>query len=389
MECVIMIDNIRQEVQIIETEVNELGILDDINQIIDYISANENLFRIIAAVLIILITLAFRKLFARFISAVVIKLTEKTKTKLDDYIVSVVNRPLSFAFIVVGVWLAVLVLKLPPRFDEFMGRVVSSLLAFAVFWAAYRASGVIASFIERFVKRTDSKIDDMILPLLKNSVKVIVVVIGITVIVDQWGYNIAGLLAGLGLGGLAFALAAQDTAANLFGGITIMLDKPFAIGDWIFTPQVEGIVEQMGIRSTRIRTFAQALVTVPNSALINNPITNWSRMGKRRITYKLRLTYDSPLDKLRQCVERIREMLKNHPGIHPDTIFVYLENFGENAFEVFLYFFTNTIVWKEYLEVQEDVNMKVLGIIEELGLSIAVPSRSIFLKEGKKDNECR
>ena len=380
-------ENIRQKVQIIETEVNELGILDDINQIIDYISANENLFRIIAAVLIILITLAFRKLFARFISAVVIKLTEKTKTKLDDYLVGVVNRPLSFAFIVVGVWLAVLVLKLPPRFDEFMGRVVSSLLAFAVFWAAYRASGVIASFIERFVKRTDSKIDDMILPLLKNSVKVIVVVIGITVIVDQWGYNIAGLLAGLGLGGLAFALAAQDTAANLFGGITIMLDKPFAIGDWIFTPQVEGIVEQMGIRSTRIRTFAQALVTVPNSALINNPITNWSRMGKRRITYKLRL-YDSPQDKLRQCIED-QEMLKNHPGIHPDTIFVYLENFGENAFEVFLYFFTNTIVWKEYLEVQEDVNMKVLGIIEELGLSIAVPSRSIHLRESIKDNEYR
>ena len=229
-------ENIRQKVQIIETEVNELGILDDINQIIDYISANENLFRIIAAVLIILITLAFRKLFARFISAVVIKLTEKTKTKLDDYIVGVVNRPLSFAFIVVGVWLGVLVLKLPPRFDEFMGRVVSSLLAFAVFWAAYRASGVIASCIERFVKRTDSKIDDMILPLLKNSVKVIVVVIGITVIVDQWGYNIAGLLAGLGLGGLAFALAAQDTAANLFGGITVMLDKPFSIGDWILPP---------------------------------------------------------------------------------------------------------------------------------------------------------
>lgn len=382
-------ENIRQKVQIIETEVNELGILDDINQIIDYISANENFFRIIAAVLIILITLAFRKLFARFISAVVIKLTEKTKTKLDDYIVGVANRPLSFAFIVVGVWLAVLVLKLPPRFDEFMGRVVSSLLAFAVFWAAYRASGVIASCIERFVKRTDSKIDDMILPLLKNSVKVIVVVIGITVIVDQWGYNIAGLLAGLGLGGLAFALAAQDTAANLFGGITVMLDKPFSIGDWIFTPQVEGIVEQMGIRSTRIRTFAQALVTVPNSALINNPITNWSRMGKRRITYKLRLTYDSPQDKLRQCIEKIREMLKNHPGIHPDTIFVYLENFGENAFEVFLYFFTNTIVWKEYLEVQEDVNMKVLGIIEELGLSIAVPSRSIHLRESIKDNEYR
>lgn len=364
---------------------NKLAVLNEINEIIDYISDNQNMFRIFGSVLVILVTLAFRKLFVRFVSSVVVKLTRKTKTKLDDHIVDVINPPLYFTFIVIGIWLAVSILDLPPKFDAFMGKVVSSLFAFAVFWAAYRAAGVISSYIEHFAQKTETRIDDMLMPLIRNSIKIIVIVIGVIVIVDQWGYNVAGLLTGLGLGGLAFALAAQDTAANLFGGITIMLDKPFNIGDWILTPQVEGIVEQMGVRSTRIRTFAQALVTVPNSVIINNPITNWSRMGKRRITYTLRLSYDTPPDKLKECIERLRQMLKKHPGIHKDMIFVFFEKFEDSGIELFFYYFTNTIVWKEYLEVREDVNMKVLDIINELGLSIAYPSTNVYLKNKKKD----
>ncbi len=367
-----------------------MDIWQEIDELFDYISSNQNVFRIIGAFLIIVTALALRRLFVKVVSVLLARFTKKTKTQIDDHLVDVIHPPLCFTFITIGVLFAVALLDLPQRYDDFINdKIISSMFAFAVFWAAYRAAGIASEYIESFAEKTNTRIDDMLMPLLKNSIKTLVAVIGVIVIVDRWGYNVAGLLAGLGLGGLAFALAARDTASNLFGGITIMLDRPFSIGDWVKTPHVEGTVEEMGIRSTRVRTFAQALVTVPNSMLINEPITNWSRMGKRRITYRLGLTYGTPPDKLRECITKIREMLMAHPGIHKKTIFVYFEKFGESSLDIFMYFFTNTTVWQEFLEVQEDVNIKVMEIVDEMGLSVAFPSTSIYLErnEAEPDTE--
>ncbi|MGI6226826.1 MAG: mechanosensitive ion channel family protein, partial [Peptococcales bacterium] len=149
-------------------------------------------------------------------------------------------------------------------------------------------------------------------------------------------------------------------------------------------PQVEGTVEEMGFRSTKVRTFAQALVTVPNSVISKNPITNWSKMGKRRINYRLGLTYNTTSDQLRECVKRLREMLKSHPEVHPETIFVYFERFGDNSLEIFLYFFTKTTNWQKFLEAQEDINLQIMDILKELDLSVALPTRSIHIENNKE-----
>jgi MscS family membrane protein len=167
----------------------------------------------------------------------------------------------------------------------------------------------------------------------------------------------------------------------MFGGMVIFLDKPFTIGDWISTPSVEGTVEDITFRSTKIRTFAHALVTVPNATLANEPITNWSRMGKRRITFHLGVTYTTSRSKLEKCVQAIRAMLEEHPGIHKETIFVYFERFNESSLDIFLYFFTNTTDWKEYLSIREDVNFKIMQILEQEGVSVAFPSRSIYIEK--------
>src|SRR5690625_661254 len=182
----------------------------------------------------------------------------------------------------------------------------------------------------------------MLIPFLSRALQVIIIAISISVILQEFNYNIGGFITGLGLGGLAFSLAAQDALKNLFGGIVIITEKPFTIDDWILTPSVEGTVEDISFRSTKIRTFAQALVTVPNATLANEPITNWSKMGKRQITFNLSLTYDTPKEKIEHVVRQVEYLLKNHPEIHPETIFVNFDHYKENGIDIFLYFFTKT-----------------------------------------------
>ena len=206
---------------------------------------------------------------------------------------------------------------------------------------------------------------------------------GTITILSDWGYNIGALLTGLGLGGLAFALAAKDTLANLFGSIMIMIDRPFRMGDWILTPTVEGTVEDIGFRSTKIRTFAQALVSVPNSIVSNEPITNWTRMGKRRITFRLGVKYDTTPEQMRKLVKEIKEMLHLYDEIHPQTIYVYFENFGDSALEIFLYFFTKTTNWMKYLEIKEEVNLRIMKILDEVGVEVAFPSTSLYVEKEK------
>ncbi len=355
----------------------------NLKELLQYTLLDNSLWQITLAVIIIVISLAFRQIFVSIVMKYLEKVAKKTKNELDDKIVKAIDPPARLLFVVVGIYLATKVMKLPIGVQNFMLHLVRSLIAFCVFWTAYRASEILSHFFQRLSEKTETVLDDVLLPFVRKGIKVLIVVLAISVIAKEWNYDIGTLLAGLGLGGLAFALAAKDTASNLFGGITIMLDKPFTIGDWIKTPDVEGTVEEMGFRSTKIRTFAQALVSIPNSVLSNAPITNWSRMGKRRITFRLGVTYSTSYQNMQLCLQNLRQMLTSHPDIHPQTIFVYFERYGESSLEIFLYFFTKTTNWQEFLAVQEDVNLKIMKILEELSVSVAFPSRSVYL-EGHK-----
>ena len=358
----------------------DITILKQIEAALKYTVFNINIFKLVSALVIILLFLTLRQLFVKVVVRMLKKLTARTKTVLDDLIVDALEIPVRFLFVVLGIWIASKVLSLPEDAQEFIYRMIHSLIAFSLFWAAYRSADVINSFLKEITDKTDTKLDDMLVPFLHSGLKVIVIISGTVTILQQWVENIGGLLAGLGLGGLAFALAAKDTAANLFGSITVMVDRPFGIGDWIMTPHVEGTVEGMGFRSTRIRTFAQALVTIPNSVMSNDPITNWSRMGKRRVSFRLGLSYGTTSEQIKECVRCLRELLENHSEVHAQTIYVYFEKFGESSLDILLYFFTKTTVWQKYLEVQEDINFKIMEILEELEITVAFPSRSVYVE---------
>jgi MscS family membrane protein len=344
-------------------------------------------WRIIAAGVILIFALAIRKVFLNILLSFLKKLTSKTKTEVDDKLVEAIDPPGKLLIVVIALYFVLKVLLIDVSGDSFGGHIVRTLFIFTIFWMIYRAAGIIAHLFEGLAKKTETDLDDMLLPFVNKGIKVIVVIVGITVIAKEWRYDLGALLTGLGLGGLAFALAAQETLANMFGGMTIMLDKPFSVGDWILTPDVEGTVEDIGFRSTRIRTFAHALVTVPNSTLAKSAITNWSRMGKRRITFNLRIKYQTTAEKMDKLLQRTRELLTNHPEIHPQTIFVFFDKFGENSYELFFYFFTITTTWKKYLEVKEDVNLKIMQILDELEIEIALPSTSVYIENEKDDDK--
>lgn len=342
------------------------------------------IWRIIAAGLILIFARAVRKVFLNMLLSALKKLTSKTKTTMDDKLVEAVDPPGKLLMIVIALYFVFRVLLINVSGDSFGGHIIRTLFIFTLFWMIYRAAGIIAHLFEGLAKKTETDLDEMLLPFINKGIKVIVVIVGITVIAKEWRYDLGALLTGLGLGGLAFALAAQETLANMFGGMTIMLDKPFSVGDWILTPDVEGIVEDIGFRSTRIRTFAQALVTVPNSTLAKTAVTNWSKMGKRRINFNLRIKYQTTAEKMNKLLEKIREMLENHAEIHQQTIFVFFDKFGDNGYELFFNFFTKTTAAQRFFEVKEDINLKIMQILDELGIEIALPSTSVYIENEKE-----
>lgn len=349
----------------------------------------EILTNLIISIGIFLLFLLFRKIFTKYIYRLLIKISRKTPTELLSNFMFAFEKPISWMIVLFGIYISI---KYFPYIDD--RTMVIKLLRVAtiilVTWGIYNFTSTTSAIFKKINEKTNFQVDQILIPFLSRAIRFIVIAISITIIAQEFHYDVTGFVAGLGLGGLAFAFAAKDAIANIFGGFIIITEKPFSIGDWIQTPSVEGTVEDISFRSTRVRTFAQALVTVPNSTLANETITNWSKMGKRRIQFNLGLTYDTPREKLKKTIERIEHLLKSHKDIHQETIFVTFDQYNESSLDIFLYFFTKTTVWGEYLKIKEEINFRILEILEEEGVSMAFPSRTLYVSnDGQKELEYR
>ncbi len=216
---------------------------------------------------------------------------------------------------------------------------------------------------------------------LERVCKALIGFFAVVLIINELGFNVTSLITGLGLGGLTFALAAQDTAGNLFGGLVILFEKPFGIGDWISTPTVEGTVEDMTFRSTKIRTLGNAPTLVPNSKICAEPITNWSRLNMRLANFTLSLTYSTPRSVLTAVTQDIRAMLAAHPDVLSDTVQVRLLDFSENSLDIFIFFYVNTTSIVDYRVIREDINLRILAIMEQHSAHFALPSRTVYFSD--------
>jgi MscS family membrane protein len=330
------------------------------------------------SLLIFFAFILLRKIFTKYVFHIILRLSKKTPNDFFSHLLLSFEKPFRWLFIILGIYVATDYFPFLDQSNPLFLKLVRSSIIFIITWGLYNLSSASSILFLAIKERFNIEIDKILIPFLSNSLRFIIIAISFSIIAQEFDYDVNGFVAGLGLGGLAFALAAKDTIGNLFGGVVIITEKPFSIGDWIFTPSVEGTVEDINFRSTKIRTFAQAIVTVPNSILANEPITNWSKMGKRQITFNLGVTYETSKEQLEKVVKRIEYTLRTHTEIHQDTIFVTFDRYNDSSLDIFLYFFTKTTVWGDYLKVKEEINFKIMEIIGSEGVSIAFPSRTLY-----------
>ena len=250
-------------------------------------------------------------------------------------------------------------------------------------WTGFLLINLLAAYIARKALHTDSKFDDLLVPLVSKSLKIFVVFIGVLTCAQAFSLPMAGLLGGTAIGGMALAFASQDAISNLFGSITVLVDRPFEIGDWIVTNNVEGTVESVGFRSTRIRTFYNSQITVPNSNLTTAIVDNMGRRRYRRIKSTLGVQYDTTPAQIEAFCEGIRELLRRHPYTRKDYYHVYFNEYGDNSLNILLYCFLDCPDWAVELREKHRLFVDILMLAEQLGVSFAFPTRTVHLYEEK------
>jgi MscS family membrane protein len=319
--------------------------------------------------------LFLRKVFTKFILSFFKKLASKTKTDIDDKILKSLRNPLRFLFIIAGIWGFFYILKIR---GESIEHLIKGLLIFDIFWAMYNVICEFEEGVYHFLGKYGKASRELASFLIKLT-KTFVVIIAIVAMLQEFGINVTGFIASLGLGGLAFALAAKDTAANLFGGIAILTDNIFKVGEWVKIGDAEGIVEDIGMRTTKIRAFDKRLIVVPNSIIATSNVENFSRRDRRRIVMRIGVTYSTSVENLNKLLNEIRNYLKNHPMIHKEPILIYFDEYQDSSLSIFCYYFTKTADWEEYLKIREENNMEIKKIVEKYS-SFAFPSESIYFE---------
>lgn len=358
--------------------------LTDYNQLMSQSLMGISLGRIALAGLILLLTLLLRRFLAELLARTLFATARRTAGEMDNTFLYQLKRPTSLLILIGGLWLTISILNLPAEpFNLALAadELIRILLIINLGWFLFNLVGLLDAWLGHWAQKTESTLDDHLLPFIRKGLRTFVVIMVGLMMAQTLGYPISGLLASLGIGGLAVALAARDSLANIFGSLMIILDRPFQIGDWIKAGDLEGTVEEIGFRSTRIRTFAKTLITIPNSTLTNLAIDNFSRMPTRRIKIQVGVSYATTPEQMRQAVEQIRNLLRNHAAIDQEFFLVNFTDFGASSLDILVYCFTHTTVWGDYLEARQDVCLKIMDLLEELGLEIAFPSRTIYLND--------
>jgi MscS family membrane protein len=275
--------------------------------------------------------------------------------------------------------LALYLLDLTPSQYSVLSVAAGFIVTIAGVWAMYQLVDVFTGHLAEKAKHTHNKFDDMLVPLLRRTLKLVVVAIGLLYLASLWTEDLWSIVAGLGIGSIAVGFAAKDSIENLFGTFTVLMDKPFTLGDWITMADVDGSVEEVGFRSTRIRTFYNSVITVPNSKFVSTPVDNMGARRYRRIRETLGVTYDTPAEKVEAFCEGIRELIRHHPYTRKDYYHVYFNGFGDSSLEVMLYCFVETPEWGTELREKHRLFADIMRLAERLKVSFAFPTQTIHL----------
>lgn len=296
-------------------------------------------------------------------------------------IVRSIARPLSIMVITLLLIYFVPSLMLPVKVAKFIMTALKILTPVFGTIAMYKLVDLISFYMERMASHTDTTLDDQLVPLVRKSLKIFVIIIGILIILNNLNVNVAALLAGISIGGFALALAAQDTIKNLFGSLMIFIDRPFQIGDAVQFDGQAGTVEEVGFRSTRVRTFANSLVSVPNGRIADMTIDNLGMRVYRRFNTSITITYDTPTVVINAYVEGLRKLVEQHPLTRKDAFEIHLNNMGPHSLDILFYIFFAVPDWSSELKARHEIIMSAIELAEELGVRFAFPTQTLHIEE--------
>ncbi len=347
-----------------------------------------SIYQITLFLFIVFLGLFIGTLFNRILKLKLKKLTKLTKNKFDDIVYDAIEVPASVLIFVLFFYFALKVITIPPFIAKYFFSSIDILVIIGATWFLINfTDSVIVHYVMPLVDKSETKFDDHIIVPLRKLLKLVIAIIGGLMAINAAGYNVSTLLAGLGIGGLAVALAAQDTVKNFISGVLLIIDKPFRLGQWIEFDNIEGVVEDIGIRSTKIRTFDDSLVIVPNATLINTNIENHSEMKRRRVKTIIGLTYDTPVEKCKLAKEIIKKILEEHRTTLPPYRINFME-FGSSSLNFRLEYFIRNMGFDYFLDAVDDINMRIKEEFEKEGIEMAFPTQTIYLKnDDNEDNE--
>lgn len=338
------------------------------------------LVRILMLLVVLILVWVLRRTVASLMLRPLIALASRSDTELDDILIKAATGPIRLLVIAIAILLSINILDVGDDLRIFADNVARALLVATVTFAIYNTVSAISVTPSALNRITGVTLEERLLPFFETVVKVFIVVMGGLIILQEFGYNVTGLIASFGIVGLAFSLAAQDTAANVFGFITIVSDNPFKVGDFIVTSEFSGIVETVGVRATRVRKLDQSLVTVPNNFLMNKPVTNWSRLQRRRLDFHLGVTYTTNADQMLALTHEIREMLKLRELVDPESVLVHFTTFNDSSLDLRIVAGILVPDFNGYTAEVELINLEIMRIVEALGLSVAFPSTSLYVE---------
>lgn len=329
---------------------------------------------------IIMLTVLFARLIYLLLGRIVKGYTSKTETKIDDAVIDNIERPSIMLVIVLGIRYAFERLHFSATFDNYTHKAFVMLIALNITWFVIRIlDAVIEYYLVPLSKRDDNDLDDQIVMMIERGVRILLWSVGIIVGLNNAGFDVGALIAGLGIGGLAVALAAQDTVKNIFGGITVFLDKPFVIGDRIIIKGLDGFVEYIGMRSTRLRTMEGRLITIPNGQFSENPIENITIEPSRRVSTDLGLTYDTSPEKIELAIKLLKDIsLLYKTAVIDEETKVVFHGFGAYSLSIrFIYFIRKDA---DLFDVPHSINMEILKRFNEYNIEFAFPTQTVYNK---------
>ena len=321
-------------------------------------------------------------LLRRFVTTIIFnrlkRLAAKTETTLDDKLFPALEGPVTTFVMVTGIFAAVKVLKLSETTDRTIGYGSTVAFSLVVFWGLLRAFGAVLDHMHEVAREKQMGVAAF-MPWIKKTLVAIFVVIGVLITVQSLGFNVSTILSGLGIGGLAFALAAQDTIANLFGSVVVAIDQPFKVGETVRIGANTGLVEDIGLRSTKIRLIDKSLVILPNKLVSSEAIVNLSRFTQRRVEQVIGLTYDTRPDQMEAIVEEVRQIILAEPTVDVTSVMVFFRDFSASSLDLWIVYLTTGDDFQEGLALRQRVNLAIMRAVAARGLSFAFPTQTMHL----------